>query len=396
MFLAGSLAGMAALQRSLRAERSPGPARTLVLVQLTGGHDGASMLVPYAHDAYHAARKATRIEPQDVLRIDERVGLHPRLERLAELHEHGRLAWFEGIGPPETNRSHFRSMDVWHAGDPRGRLVEAGWIGRCIERLESPAPHSVVHLGVKPPFSLYCPRHSPLCLTPALMRLTEPGRPIAREASLHLDEEERMRAEEGGSETTVAATRMLEELMSEAESSAALLHAALQRRRNGRMSYPSSGLAQDLRNAAALIHADLGVRVVSVELNGFDTHRDQRNRHDRLMAELDGALGAFWQDLTQSEAGRETLVLLFSEFGRRFEENASGGTDHGAGGLGLALGARVRGGLYGVPPSLDALVDGDLAVTTDFRSVYAGCIEHVFDVPPESVLGAPFPALGFV
>jgi uncharacterized protein (DUF1501 family) len=140
----------------------------------------------------------------------------------------------------------------------------------------------------------------------------------------------------------------------------------------------------------------VGVRVCSVALDGFDTHREQRGRLARLLAELDGGLAALCADLERSEAGRATVVLAFSEFGRRVAENASGGTDHGAAGLALVLGAGVRGGLHGRAPALDALADGDLVHTTDFRSLYAACIERVFGLASEDVLGGSFPALEIV
>jgi len=388
LFLLGGLGGLAALQRPLCARPSPGPERTLVLIQLTGGHDGLSMLVPYSDDAYGRARRTTRIQPEEVLRLDERVGLHPGLKELRELFDHGRVAWIEGIGYPEPVRSHFRSMDVWHAADARGRGTGTGWIGRCVEALPEIRPHTVVHLGTKPPFSLYSTRQSPLCLTPALMRITEPGRAGVREASAAL-EPAPDRDEAGG------LLELVRGRMRDAEASAARLHAVLDARRE-HAPYPGSGLAQDLRSAAALIHAEVGMRVCSIEVGGFDTHRDQRGRHDRLMGDLDRALGAFWKDLVQSEAGRESLVVLYSEFGRRFEENDSRGTDHGSAGLALALGARVRGGLHGAPPALDALVDGDPAFTTDFRRLYADAVGHVFGFEPEVVLGDGPAPLGIV
>jgi uncharacterized protein (DUF1501 family) len=183
--------------------------------------------------------------------------------------------------------------------------------------------------------------------------------------------------------------------MDEARAATAELQAALGRSAR-RGWYPSSDLAADLCNAAALIHAELGVRVISLELDGFDTHKDQRGRHDHLMVELDRALTAFAADLETSEAGRQALVFAFSEFGRRVEENASAGTDHGAAGLAFALGARVHGGLLGKPPALDKLVDGDPAFTTDFRTLYARCIEHVFELAPAEVLGGAFPPVRFV
>jgi uncharacterized protein (DUF1501 family) len=385
-FVLGSLWGLGGLAaRPLDLRPTPGAARTLVLIQLTGGNDGLSTLVPHADDAYARARSATRIATEEVLRLDERFGLHPKLVRLREIFEHGRLALVQGVGYPEPNRSHFRSMDVWHAADARGREAGTGWIGRCIAGLPDPATHAVVHFGAEPPFSLYSAR-APLCLTSAVLDATDPAR---------TDRLQPLGAPELSAEAASETLAALRERISETSSSLATLRAALARP-TPKVAYPSSSFAQDLRRAASLIHGELGVRVCSLELDGFDTHGNQRGRHDRLMGELDRALDAFTKDLQKSEAGREALVLLFSEFGRRVEENASGGTDHGAAGLALALGSSVRGGLYGAAPSLDALRDGDLAFTTDFRSLYASCIQHVFGLDPALVLGGSHPAIDFV
>jgi uncharacterized protein (DUF1501 family) len=385
-FVLGGLWGLGGLAaRPLGALPGRDPARTLVLIQLTGGNDGLSTLVPYSDDGYARSRRATRLGASDVLRLDERVGLHPKLTRLGEMLERGRLALIEGIGYPSPNRSHFRSLDIWHAADARGRAAGTGWIGRCVAALEDPAPHAVVHFGSRPPFALSA-AHAPLCLTQSVLDATGPARARAREAP---------GAPELGAGPASGTLASLRRLLTETHSSLATLRAALDRPAPG-ISYPSIPLGRDLRRAAALIHAELGVRVCSLELDGFDTHRDQRGKHERLMADLDRALDAFAKDLQRSAAGRETLVVLFSEFGRRVEENASGGTDHGAAGLALALGARVRGGLIGSPPRLDELVDGDLVFTTDFRSLYATCIEHVFGLDPVAILGPGFPALELV
>lgn len=173
-----------------------------------------------------------------------------------------------------------------------------------------------------------------------------------------------------------------------------LRHALARRTRTG--TFPPTPFAQRLCNAAALVHADVGVRVCSLEFGSWDTHYAQRERHDWMLRQFDDALTAFAADLETSEAGREALVVLFSEFGRRVTENASGGTDHGSAGLALVLGRRVRGGFHGRAPALDALDNGDLAVTTDFRSLYAHCIQHVFELEPSSVLEALYPPVEFV
>jgi uncharacterized protein (DUF1501 family) len=190
-FLLSSLGGLAAFARPLGARRAPAPAPALVLVQLSGGCDGLSVLVPHANDVYARERRATRIQSRDVLPLDERVGLHPELGRLRELFEHGRLALVEGVGYPQPNRSHFRSLDIWHAADERGRAVGTGWLGRVLARLPDAEAHAVVHLGLEPPFSLQSVERAPLCVTRGLLRATDTERsgPLdaAEESGSHAD-----------------------------------------------------------------------------------------------------------------------------------------------------------------------------------------------------------------
>jgi uncharacterized protein (DUF1501 family) len=160
--------------------------------------------------------------------------------------------------------------------------------------------------------------------------------------------------------------------------------------------YPAGSFGEDLRCAAALCQEPFRFSVISLELAGFDTHNDQRRRHGRLMRMLDAGLSAFLDDLQSSEAGREAIVLVFSEFGRRVAENGSLGTDHGAAGPIFVAGHGVRGGVYGRHPSLSELDVGDLVHTTDFRSVYATLVERFFAIPHATVLGNRFELLDFV
>ncbi len=388
-FLLGACGGALALARpGLALRRRPQAGRTLVLVQLTGGNDGLSTLIPYGDDAYGRARSTTRIAGDGVLALDPRVGLHPRLARLHEIYQEGCLALIEGVGYPQPNRSHFTSLEIWHSADRRGRSAGDGWVARACRAasLDEDGAVRVVHVGTEPPYSLYSSARPPVSFHTA-------------ESYAWVGEEPELlqRAPETAVEPPTTPRTSLEYLRGvhrqARESSTAIREAV--RRHRPQAEYPSSPFAGDLLAAAALIHAGLGLRVVSVELKGFDTHGDQRNRHDRLLSELDGALAAFHRDLQSSEAGRDTLVLCFSEFGRRLAENGSRGTDHGAAGLALALGTRVRGGLFGAPPTLTELDDGDPIHTTDFRSVYATVVQHCFGIAPESVLGEGYPPLGF-
>jgi len=379
-FLVGSLGGLAVLMRPAHAAIRA-TERTLVLVQLSGGNDGLSTLIPYADDGYASVRNSTRFEEKDVLKIDERVGLHPELRGLQRSYQGGQLAFFEGVGYPDPNRSHFRSLDIWHAADPAGRSRDEGWIGRLAGQLEHPALTAVVHVGPRPPFALQSRERPPIVLSAASLSVENPAAGLEPIPS---------------SSATGSSLDFVRGAWRDAHASAAILRDALARPGPGDTRYPDTTFGQDLRTAAGLIHAEIGLRVCSLELGGFDTHSEQRSRHSELMQELDAGLTAFLRDLGASAAGRETLVLAFSEFGRRVAENGSRGHDHGAAGLMLALGHGVRGGLFGAPPSLEKLVRGDPVHTTDFRSVYGRAIEHCFGLPHEKVLDRRFPLQDWV
>lgn len=363
--------------------------RTLVLVQLSGGNDGLSTVIPYGDDAYHGARNLIRHDPAGVLRLDEYRGLHPELVRLRERYAQGGLAIVEGVGYPEPNRSHFTSFEIWHTGDRRGRTSGEGWVGRLCEAVygEDADANRVVHVGKSPPYSLYSTRHPAASFSaPYGYRWVKNGQEL-REL------EERQKKNEGKAPNEALA--FLRAKMKDAHASSAAIRAAAARYRTP-VAYPGDAFADELRTAAALIAGGLGTRVVSVELSGFDTHNDQRGRHDSLMSQLDSCLGAFFEDLQRSEAGRQAVVVVFSEFGRRVAENGSRGTDHGCAGPMFVAGGRVKGGLYGKHPSLTELDEGDLIFTTDFRSVYAEAIEACFDIPHEKVLGSTYPSLGLI
>lgn len=373
--------------------KTGGAQRTLVLLQLSGGNDGLSMVVPFADDGYQRARKATRIESQEVLRLDEYRGLHPELKRLRKQFGDGRVAIVEGCGYPDPIRSHFQSMEVWHAADARGRDAGTGWIGRLWNHAwkDATASELVVHLGATAPYSLYAPgRQTVTFQTPASYKWVAPDsgdRAAYEKASAESEGKQRT----GGD----AVLARLRGVLSEAQESSTRIRKAASRYKTA-VEYPESELAQTLRVVAALSDARLGSRVVSVELGGFDSHNNQRQQHDTRMRELDAGLGAFLDDLAAQPWGRDVVVMAFSEFGRRVKENGSQGTDHGVAGPMFVAGPAVKGGLYGKHPSLSELDDGDLVHTTDFRSVYGTLIDRWFGSDHTKVLGAKYPQLGFL
>ncbi len=377
-------AGLPAWLRAAAAHAEDAPVeRTLVVLQLSGGNDGLSTVVPYEDDLYHRARRTTRVPAEEVLRIEPLLGLglHPGLQGLRRLYDEGQAAWVLGVGYPRASRSHFTSMDVWHTASPRGRSEPAGWLGRAVERLPGgvPRPESVVSVGEDVPYALRAPAARPVSF-----RRAEALRWMGTEASRGAFDALNAPPAEGRDG----------DLGARLHRAAADARAASERVRSAvssyapKAAYPASALAGDLRAVAALLGAGVPLRVATVAHGGYDTHTGQRARHDRLMRELSEALSAFQADLRAQGLDRRVVLLAFSEFGRRVEENASQGTDHGAAGPVLLLGRPVRGGCQGRQPSLARLDEGDLAHTTDFRRVYATLLERWLGVDSVAVLGA--------
>jgi uncharacterized protein (DUF1501 family) len=354
----------------------PGADRILVVLQLSGGNDGLSMVVPHADPAYHRARRATRVDPGSVLQLPDGLGLHPDLKRLHGLFGDGRLAIVQGCSYPNPNRSHFTSMDIWHTASEKGRRLDTGWIGRAIDACcpRPDHPNNVVNLGQSIPYALEAKVNKPVSFeAPETYRWA--GNPGDKAKFEELN----------GPVTAQEQIQWLHRVAVDARASSEEVRAAAEGYAS-KAEYPRSRLAADLRTVAALIAGGLRTRVYYVSFGGFDTHNAQPNRYANLMRELDPAVGAFWADLKAQGLSNRVLVLAFSEFGRRLEENASQGTDHGVAGPMLLLGETVKGGLHGRHPSLTDLDEGDLKMGQDFRGVYAAVLEDWMAIDPRKVL----------
>ena len=400
-FLGSGLAGLSlaataphflgVTSRAFAGEQGDDHDRVLVVLQLSGGNDGLSTVVPFGDDAYYANRRAAAIPRGEVLRLDDGIGLHPALGRLHAIYGEGHAAIVQGVSYPNPNRSHFKSMDVWHAGDLGGRQRSTGWIGRAVDACcsrEEAGPNLVINFGERVPYALEARIHKPVSFkNVGQYRWT--GNPRDERDFEKLNDE----APESGSEK--GSISWLHRVAVDArQSSRSILQAAEGHRPSA--AYPSGQLASDLRTVAALIGSGLGTRVYYVSFGGFDTHNNQRNRHDNLMRQLDAAVGAFWKDLTAQRRSRDVLMVAFSEFGRRVKENGSAGTDHGVAGPMFLIGDSVRGGLHGAQPSLTDLDKGDLRMGIDFRSVYATVLDRWMAVDSKTVLGLRFEHVGLL
>jgi uncharacterized protein (DUF1501 family) len=368
------------LARGAQDEQDEGP--ILVVLQLAGGNDGLCTVVPHGDDLYHKNRDTTRVRAEDVLRIDDYRGFNPLLGGMHETWERGEMAIIEGVGYPNPNRSHFASFDIWHAANMLGKSGGDGWLARLAGDLRTGGVNDVnraVHVGDRLPYSLFSDTTSGVCFRdPGQYRWERNEKAICESAGEGMDAASRM-------------SRVRSTFLQARDSSAAIREAA--EKYEPRVEYPDSDLGYSMSVLAALIQGGVGARVLSVELDGFDTHVGQRARHDYLISKWDSSLAAFLADLRGTPAGDRTTVVVFSEFGRRVAENASIGTDHGTAGPMFVIGPTVNGGLYGKHPTLEELDDGDLIFNTDFRSVYASLIQDWMRRDSEKLLGAAYPTL---
>lgn len=341
----------------------------LILLQLSGGNDGLATVVPFGDDALYSARPTLAKPKSELLALDDYRGLHPELKSMRAAFDEGELAIIEGCGYPDPNRSHFKSMEIWHSADARGRAAGDGWIGRmCDAKWKTDTSvNRVVNVGSKVPDSLVSGTHPS-----ASFEIPEGYRWIENSEGLAGYDEK------GGEEAT-GALGDLRRLLGNARDSSAAVRTAVGNYRTP-VKYPGDDLGAGMRTAAALIGGKIGTRIVSLTMGGFDTHNDENGRHGGQMKDLGEALGALRADLARSESGKRTVVMIFSEFGRRVAQNGSGGTDHGTAGPMFVMGARVKGGLFGEHPSLTELDKGDLIHTTDFRTVYGEVAAGQFGV----------------
>ncbi len=373
--------------------------RIIVVVQLGGGNDGLNTVIPYVDDTYYKARPGIGIPKDQVLKLDKRtdIGLHPQLRDLHAMYEEGRMTIVQGVGYPNPNRSHFKSMDIWHTADTSA--TGDGWLGRyfdneCCGHDEhgQPEPNPMAGIAIG--------REAPLAMQG---RLTKPigfentdlfrwmGRDVHDDLVQPYDELTRAGSAEGAGTGTNVAFLMRTAL--DAQVSSDQIRKAVAARPLAE--YPRNQLAGQLAMVAAMIRAELPTRVYYVDLGGFDTHAGQggpQGRHANLMQQFGASVRAFYQDLAAQGNDSRVLTMSFSEFGRRVYQNASGGTDHGAAAPMFLFGPMVQPGVVGSHPSLTDLDNGDLKYKIDFREVYTGVLQNWMKADAEKILEGRFRA----
>ena len=368
--------------------------RSLVVIQLSGGNDSLNTIIPYTDGLYYDFRSTVAINEAEVLKLDDELGLHPDMAPIKDLWDKGNMAIINGIGYPGPNRSHFRSMDIWHTAEP-DEVGKDGWLGRAIRELDPKAENVVtgINFGRGLPRSLSCE-----------------GVPVASVGNLETyglfpdiqDEAARKYALEafslmyGVSEGRDVVAQYFGQTGTNALKGADILRTA-PRQYSSSVEYGPSPIAQSLRSVVQAMSAGLGTRVYYTQHGSFDTHSAELVAHAKLWQDLSSAVRDFTDDLEEHGLEDDTIIFLFSEFGRRIRDNGSG-TDHGSGGVAFVIGEPVKGGLYGAYPSLKEKdqLEGDLYANNDFRSTYSTIAERWLGVDPVPVANGSFEQLDFI
>ncbi|SIN70390.1 Uncharacterized conserved protein, DUF1501 family [Singulisphaera sp. GP187] len=380
---------------ALAEDRPTAKGQILVVVQLDGGNDGLNTVVPYRDDEYRKRRPKLAISAGEVKKVDDRVGLHPRLEPFAKLLEQERLAIVQGVGYPNPNRSHFDSMAIWQTAKTELDKAAPGWLARTLDRQLAPNGDAAglhIHEAFPLPWALAGGRQ----VIPSMARLEQfrrrLGMPQGAEATAQIEALDRLARQARGEPGSPL--QFVERCGLITYASSARLERIQQDQPTAKADYPEGyGLARRLQWIAQLIKAGLTTAIYYTHLDGFDTHSGQLPRHANLLSELGTSLRAFLNDLEKSGESERVVVLVFSEFGRRLDENGSGGTDHGTAAPVFLLGQPVKAGLHGPYPDLTHLEDGDPIHAVDFRRIYATLLDRWLGVPHRDILGADFEPL---
>ena len=381
-----------------------GDHRTLVLIEMSGGHDGPSGLVPYAMDGYHRLRKMTRINERQVIRLNDEVGLNPNLRPFKALLDQGKFAVVPGCGYPNPNYSHAAAMYIWHSGDPTkrlnvynpsgvaggGRSDAVGWIGRYADNVfkdDAETQPTVVIGSTGSRFWLMeANSRQPLNINdPAAF-----GFRYGQKEPLY----QSLNAVDAAKTNKIAGLEYITHTAMAANATSQRIQEAATKAKTNTANYPTSALGKSLQTVGALIGGGLSSRVYFVRQGGYDTHSGQRPRHDSLMADLSNSIAAFHRDMTNQGNDDRLLVMTFSEFGRTVAENSSQGTDHGSATPMFMVGNGVKAGVHGNHPSYEHFNPrGHFIPTNDFRNVYAAVLDKWLGTPHEPILGDKFEPL---
>ena len=371
------------LQQSAQRNPLPTDAKVLVAVTLYGGNDGLGTVIPYADGHYHDARPDLAYKPEEVLHLDDALGLNPSMKGISALWKQNRVAIVRGVGYPRPDHSHFRSMDIWQTASPE-TPINTGWIGRWLDATGDDPLRAIDVGNTLPPMCVGA--NATAASLAAGREMTVPkDLAAAIDALGKVDPTDGMAAamvcESYRAERTVATTVLPALQATDTDDGTGEAGA------DGASAGGQGNLSAQLDVVARCIKAGVPTKVYSVSLGGFDTHADEKGTQSTQLGQLDVASSRFLADMANDPRGQGVVMLVYSEFGRRVAANASQGTDHGTAGPVFVMGGPVRGGFYGDEPSLTDLDNGDLKGNVDFRTVYGELLHKVLAADPAEILG---------
>lgn len=371
-----------------------GGEKVLVLVQLSGGNDGLNMVVPYGVGGYYDARPNIAVAQKDVLALDNKIGLHPNMKGLAQLYKDKKLSIVQGVGYPNPNRSHFRSIEIWQTGDPE-KIAEVGWLGKYLDckyagKQKDSMP--AVNVDAVLPKTLLASKVT----VPSVNNVYDFR--FRTDAQFRDDRKEQVEAFAdiySSFDLKRPYVELLRESGLEANKASDYL-LKIVKSYKGQVAYPGGKLGDGLKFIAQMISGGVSSSIYTVSMDGFDTHTNQSRAQANLLKQLSDALTAFQTDLEQHGRDQSVITVVFSEFGRRVAENGGRGTDHGTAEPMLLLGSALNGGIYGDYPDLSNLDAGDLKFNVDFRSVYATILDQWLAADSVQILGRKFDGINLL
>jgi uncharacterized protein (DUF1501 family) len=356
--------------------------KKLIIIQLSGGNDGLNTVIPFENDIYYNVRPRLAIAKSEVLKLNSEQGFHPAMSKMKQLYDEGLMCIFNGVGYPNPDRSHFRSMDIWHTASDSNEYLSTGWIGRFLDAKcdSSCQAFSAVELDDTLSLALKGSRVKGLAMQNP-EKFYKMAKNKKQDFSGHHDHEN---------------VDYLYKTLAETVSSAEYIYEKNKIQKTD-VEYPQNEFSQRLKTIGEMIKSGLEIEVYYASLSGFDTHVNQLNTQERLLGMYADAVYSLVNDLKKSGNLDNTLILTFSEFGRRVAQNASGGTDHGTANNLFIIGNNLKKkGFYNNAPILDTLDEGDLKYSIDFRNIYATILEKHLKSPTSPILGKSFEQLYFI
>ena len=366
----------------------------LVVLQLTGGNDYLNTVIPYSNPLYRDNRPAVGVAEGRELQLDDKVGFHPEMAPIKNLYDQGQVAVIHGVGYPDSPRSHFRSMDIWHTCEP-DKLGTEGWLGRATKDIDPKKENvlTTVSFGAALFRALVMPGVPVACVDDLDSYGLLPGITEQQQRSKILDRFARLYSPVMGSSSVMD---YLGQTGLDTLEGADILKEA-PKMYSSTVEYPDTSIGAKLRGISQIHQAGFGTRILYCDHGSFDSHSNQVGMHDKLWKDTSEAVECFFDDLKEHDAADNVVMLMFTEFGRRVHDNGSG-TDHGAGGAAFVIGDAVKGGQYSEYPSLESnqLEQGDVVPNHDFRSIYSVLLEDWMGLDAKPIVEGSFEKLPFL